>query len=128
MISGMATLLGFQLAGELAARLGQLPVSGPLFGMGALLVWLHVRGEISDDLTKVCDGILANMALLFVPVGVGAMRYSGLFAGNWYVIVLAILLGACVTLLTTAYVARALVSWSSRRVPEAKNQGTWPTT
>jgi hypothetical protein len=27
MISGMATLLGFQLAGELAARLGQLPVS-----------------------------------------------------------------------------------------------------
>jgi holin-like protein len=128
MISGMATLLGFQLAGELAARLGQLPVSGPLLGMGALLVWLHARGEISGDLTKVCDVILANMALLFVPVGVGAMRYSGLFAGNWYVIALAILAGACVTLLTTAYVARTLVSWSSRRVPAAKNKGTSPTT
>lgn len=126
MISGMATLLGIQLAGELAARLGQLPVSGPLLGMGALLVWLHARGEISGDLTKVCDVILANMALLFVPVGVGAMRYSDLFASNWRVIALAILVGACVTLLTTAYVARALVSWSSRRVPEAKNQGTWP--
>src|SRR5690606_14024405 len=95
MINGMATLLGFQLVGELAAWLGQLPVSGPLLGMGALLVWLHARGEISGDLTKVCDVILANMALLFVPVGVGAMRYSGLFASNWYVIALAILAGAC---------------------------------
>ena len=128
MINGMATLLGFQLVGELAAWLGQLPVSGPLLGMGALLVWLHARGEISGDLTKVCDVILANMALLFVPVGVGAMRYSGLFASNWYVIALAILAGACVTLLTTAYVARALVSWSSRRLPAAKTKGTSPTT
>ena len=87
MISGMATRLGFQLVGELVARLAQLPVSGPLIGMGALLVWLHARGEISDDLRKVCDVILANMALLFVPVGVGAILFS-LFAGNWYVIAL----------------------------------------
>lgn len=40
MIRGMATLLGFQLAGELIARLGHLPVSGPICGMAALLAWL----------------------------------------------------------------------------------------
>ena len=60
-------LLGFQLAGEFFARLAWLPISGP----------------IDADLAKVSDGVLANMALLFVPVGVGAMRYAGLFAGAW---------------------------------------------
>lgn len=126
MIGGVAALLGFQLAGELAVRLLQIPLSGPLCGMGALLVWLHVRGAINDDLAKVSDGVLANMALLFVPAGVGAMRHSGVFASNWHVIAMAILLGACVTLLTTAFVARALVAWTSRRVPEAGNRGTRP--
>ena len=78
MVRGMATLLGFQLVGELIARLGHLPISGPICGMAALLAWLHLRGEVKSELGKVCDGILANMAILFVPVGVGAMSYSGL--------------------------------------------------
>jgi putative effector of murein hydrolase LrgA (UPF0299 family) len=46
MIRAMATLLGFQLAGELAARLGQLPISGPICGMAALLAWLHLKGKL----------------------------------------------------------------------------------
>jgi len=83
MIRGVAILLGFQLVGEVATRLVQLPVSGPIFGMAALLAWLLLKGEIDGDLGKVGDGILANMALLFVPVGVGAMSYAGLFAGAW---------------------------------------------
>jgi holin-like protein len=114
MIKGIATLLGFQLAGEIAARLAHLPVSGPICGMAALLVWLHVKREVGGELGRVCDGILANMALLFVPVGVGAMSYSGLFAATWPVIALAILAGGCATLLTTAFVTRALSDWTGR--------------
>jgi holin-like protein len=113
MIRGIATLLGFQLAGELVARLGHLPISGPICGMAALLVWLHLKGAVSSELGNVCDGILANMALLFVPVGVGAMSHSQLFANAWAVIALAILAGAGATLLTTAFVARALIAWTS---------------
>jgi holin-like protein len=113
MIRGIATLLGFQLAGELVARLGHLPISGPICGMAALLVWLHLKGGVDNELGKVCDGILANMALLFVPVGVGAMSYSQLFENAWAVIALAILIGAGATLLTTAFVTRALIAWTS---------------
>ena len=113
MVKGIGILLGFQLAGELIARVGQLPISGPVCGMAALLVWLHLRGEVDSDLGKVCDGILANMALLFVPVGVGAMSYSGLFADSWPVIALAIVGGTCATLLTTAFVTRFLIAWTT---------------
>jgi holin-like protein len=115
MIRGMATLFGFQLAGEVIARLGQLPISGPICGMGLLLTWLHLKREVHSDLGKVCDGILANMAILFVPVGVGAMSFSGLFANSWPVIALAILVGAGATLLATAFVTRALIPWTGRR-------------
>jgi holin-like protein len=115
MIRGVAILLGFQFVGEVAARLGQLPVSGPILGMAALLAWLLLKGEIDRDLGKVGDGILANMALLFVPVGVGAMSYVGVFTGAWPVIALSIVVGAGTTLLVTAFVTRAVMAWTGRR-------------
>ena len=126
MIKGIATLLGFQLLGEVVARLGHLPISGPICGMAALLIWLHLRGDVDSELGKVCDGILANMALLFVPVGVGAMSYAGLFASAWPVIALAILVGAGATLLATAFAARALMGLTGRRTAASDNRGRQP--
>jgi putative effector of murein hydrolase LrgA (UPF0299 family) len=84
--------------------------------MAALLAWLHLRGEVELELGKVCDGILANMAILFVPVGVGAMSYSSLFASAWPVIVLAIVVGSVATLLTAAFVTRFLTAWTASPV------------
>jgi putative effector of murein hydrolase LrgA (UPF0299 family) len=126
MIRGMAILLCFQLAGEIASRLGQLPVSGPIIGMAALLLWLHLKREVDADLGRVGDGILANMALLFVPVGVGAMSYAGLFAGAWPVIALAIVAGAAATLVVTALVTRAAMAWTGRRPSEISEASRQP--
>ena len=126
MVKGIAILLGFQLLGEMVARLGHLPISGPICGMAALLVWLHLKGGIDSDLGKVCDTILANMPLLFVPVGVGAMGYAGLFASAWPVIGLAILVGAAATLLATAFAVRALTAWTGRRTSEPDNRRRQP--
>ena len=94
--------------------------------MAALLAWLRLKGGVESELGKVCDGILANMAILFVPVGVGAMAYSGLFASTWPVIVLAIAVGSVATLLTTAFVTRWLVAWTARPVPSVENQARQP--
>lgn len=124
MVSGIATLLCFQLAGEITVRLGHLPVSGPLCGMASLLIWFHLRGHIDEELGKVCDNVLANMALLFVPAGVGAVRYTELFVNHWPAITLAIVLGACVTLLTTAFTARVLIAWNRPRPLDAGDPST----
>jgi holin-like protein len=126
MVKSIAILLGFQLLGEMVTRLGHLPVSGPICGMAALLVWLHLKGGVDGDLGKVCDTILANMPLLFVPVGVGAMSYAGLFASAWPAIGLAILVGAAATLLATAFAARALAAWTGRRTSEPDNRRSQP--
>ena len=126
MIKGVAALLGFQLVGEILARLGQLPISGPICGMAAFLICLHLHGKVGDDLGKVCDGILANMALLFVPVGVGVMNYSSLFATKWPIITLAIVMGASATLLTTVFITRALTTWTARHAPGIRSSERWP--
>ena len=115
-------LLGFQLAGELFARLAWLPISGSICGMTALLMWLLIKGDIDADLAKVCDGVLANMALLFIPVGVGAMSYADLFAGAWPVITVAILAGAGATLVTSAFVTRIVFAWTGHS-DEPKHSG-----
>ena len=79
MLKGLAVLLTFQLAGELIAVAFRLPVSGPIIGMVLLTMWLRGNGRIDDGLASAGDGLLANMAVLFVPVGVGAMAYPELF-------------------------------------------------
>ena len=94
--------------------------------MAALLAWLYLKDGVESDLGKVCDGILANMAILFVPIGVGAMSYASLFVSAWPVIVLAIAVGSAATLLTTAFVTRTLVVWMARPVPSVGDEGRQP--
>ena len=106
MLKGIALLLGFQAAGELARWLLNLSISGAVCGMAFLLLWLVIRGQAPEDLTRVTDGLLANMPILFVPVGAGAIVYIDAFQQHWPTIVLGVLAGTAVTLVATALAVR----------------------
>jgi putative effector of murein hydrolase LrgA (UPF0299 family) len=105
-LKGIALLLGFQAAGELASYVLKLPVSGAVCGMAFLLFWLVTRGEAPEDLTRVTDGLLPNMPILFVPVGAGAIVYLDVFQQHWAIIALGVLAGTAVTMLTSALAVR----------------------
>lgn len=109
MLRGFAVLLMFQFAGELIGAAFQLPVSGPIIGMALLLIWLRRHARIDDGLASAADGLLANMAVLFVPVGVGAMAYPELFREHWLFIIVAITAGTAVTIVTTALTAKIMM-------------------
>ena len=102
MLKGIALLLGFQAVGELARYQLKLPVSGAVCGMALLLLWLVIRGKAPEDLTRITDGLLANMPILFVPIGVGAIVYIDVFQQHWAVIVLGVLGGTPITMLAMA--------------------------
>ena len=108
MLKGMAILMTFQLAGELFAVGFRLPVSGPIIGMALLLLWMQSSGRIDISVASASDMLLANMAVLFVPVGVGAMVHGELFRHHWLLIAFAVLVGTVVTIATTALVAKFL--------------------
>jgi holin-like protein len=115
-LKGVALLLGFQAAGELASYVLKLPVSGAVCGMAFLLLWLVTRGEAPEDLTRVTDGLLPNMPILFVPVGAGAIVYLDVLQQHWAVIALGVLAGTALTMLATALAARYAIA-KRRRAP-----------
>ena len=83
MAMGFAILLVCQLAGEVVSRGFGLPVPGPVLGLVLLMMGLLVWGRGRDDaaiassaVARVSDGLLAHLALLFVPAGVGVVEYG----------------------------------------------------
>jgi holin-like protein len=108
MLKGMAILFFFQLTGEVIAVGSGLPVSGPIIGMALLLAWMQMNGRIDDRVASAADGLLANMPVLFVPVGVGAIAYVDLFQRHWLFVVTTVVIGVVVTIATTAMTARFL--------------------
>jgi holin-like protein len=117
MLKGMTALLLFQLAGEVVAAVFLLPVPGPIIGVAFLLIWLYGQRRVGDDLANAADGLLANMSVLFVPVGVGAMAHPGLFQRHWPFIVAALAVGTVVTLATAALTTKVLMRMRARRAP-----------
>lgn len=104
-------LLLCQLAGEALAALFALPVPGPVIGMAILLLGLVATSGPSSHLEAVSGGLLAQLALLFVPAGVGVVLYLDLIARQWLPLAGAILGG---TLVTIAFTGRLMQSLSGR--------------
>ena len=107
-LTGLAWLLVCQSAGELLARLLQLPLPGPVAGMLLLLLalrWPLVRAPVG----AVADALLAHLSLLFVPVGVGVMTHLGLLSQYGLRMLVAIVLSTWIGLAVTAVVLRLLL-------------------
>ena len=115
MLKGITILVAFQLIGEVVAASFRLPISGPIIGMVLLLMWMHGNGGIDNSLSSAADGLLANMAILFVPVGVGAMDYAGVLQRHWLVVAIAIMFGTATTIATTALAAKLLAKIQATR-------------
>ena len=110
-LKGVLVLLACQLAGEIIARILDLPVPGPVIGMVVLLAVLRVRRPRPDSgLVRGPNVLLTHLQLLFVPAGVGVIVYLDelrahalpLAAGLW----VSWLLGLVVTGVVVASLAR----------------------
>lgn len=109
MISGLTTLLAFQLAGETLAFASGSAVPGPVIGLVLLAICLSVakrwRPQGSHLHAQNCeaaaDSLLANLGVLFVPAGVGVMQHGDLLAHYGASLFLVLLVSTAVTLIVT---------------------------
>ncbi|MCA3020075.1 MAG: CidA/LrgA family protein [Rhodocyclaceae bacterium] len=108
MIKGLAVLLVFQSLGELASRLLQGAMPGPVLGLILLMMFLVARKNISTSIATAADGLLAHLSIFFIPAAVGVMLYASTLAETGAAWVLAILLSTVAAITTTAVVLRAL--------------------
>ncbi len=111
-LQSFLTLLLFQLAGTLLQTLLHIPIPGPVLGMALLAAWLLARPQHPQlELTRIANGLLAWLGLLFVPAGVGIIANLALLRGAWFPIVVGLLGSTLLTLLVTA----AVMHWLERR-------------
>lgn len=110
MIRGLTFLLIFQLCGEFVSRVLDLPIPGNVLGMGFLLLALMVGLVDVKSLEEAAELLLSNMALFFVPAGVGVMVYGDLIAAEWLPISVAMVLSTFVVMAVTGKLAQKLES------------------
>jgi holin-like protein len=121
MLNAITLLLLFQLIGETIARLGGLPLPGPVIGMALLFLTLTLRGNLPDSLRVTAGWLLQHLSLLFVPAGVGVVLYLSLIADQWAAISVSLLVSTVVTIAVSALVMLGFERLSGRRnAPEAK--------
>ncbi len=116
MLDTLLTLLIFQTLGEGLVYLVGLPVPGPVIGMLLLLGYLILRKGLADRLAPSASQLLAHMALLFVPAGVGISVHFHRIADEWFAILVSVLVSTLVSIMVTALVIR----WLSRMRREGR--------
>ncbi len=122
MLFFLTLLLVCQLIGEVAVRLVGLPIPGPVIGLVLLFGGLLIRGgEPPEALSQVTSGLLDNLALLFVPAGVGVMLHLGLVRDEWLPIVGALIGSAIATVAVTALLM-SLVARLTGAAPSAEER------
>jgi holin-like protein len=108
MVRGLTLLLLFQLCGEVLCRLLDLPIPGNVIGMGLLLLGLIIGWIDLGWLEEAAELLLSNMALFFVPAGVGVMVYSDLIAAEWLPITVATVVSTFIVMAVTGLLAQKL--------------------
>lgn len=114
MVFGLVILLLFQLVGELGVKVLNVPIPGPVLGMGLLAATLAIWGRTPVVLRKASYGLLKFMPLLFVPAGVGVLALHDALKGGWLALGVALVVSTALALAITAWVMKGLVIWMHR--------------
>ena len=121
MLSALTLILTCQLVGELVTRFLGLPLPGPVAGMVLLFALLAIKGNVPRDVGAVADTLLKNLALLFVPAGVGVMAHFGLLGQDWLPISVALVGSTLATIAVTGLVMSRLARASASGDGDANN-------
>lgn len=110
MVGYLTLILACQLVGEALTGALNLPVPGPVIGMGLLFALLLFRGEVPEALDQTANGLLKVLSLLFVPAGTGVILHFQLLGEALLPLGLALLVSTLATIAVTA----GLMVWLGR--------------
>lgn len=115
MIGALTLLLAFQLVGEVLVRGLDLPIPGPVVGMGLLFVTLIVRRGPGEQLRGTANGVLQHLSLLFVPAGTGVMLHFQRLADEWLPLTVALVFSTLLSIAVAALLLQKLTHPSPSR-------------
>ena len=107
-LRGLAVLLVLQALGEAIAHALALPFPGPVIGMILLLPSLRIP-QLREPVGAAAEVLLANLSLLFIPVGVGVITHLDMIASYGVRLLVVIVVSTWIGMAVTAVLLRALL-------------------
>ncbi len=108
MALAFAALVGFDLAGEAAARAAHLPVPGTVIGLLALFAALVALGRVPAPLEDLAQLVFDHLNLLYIPAAVGVVAYASLVRRDALPITAALVASGVVGLLVAGWTFQAV--------------------
>lgn len=108
-LAGLLDVLLCWAAGEVLARVLNLPLPGPVVGLVLLLGLLRLQGGDAPRSGPVAELLLRHLGLLFVPAGVGVITFLSLLRDEAVPVVLGLLVPLLVGLAGTGLVVERLL-------------------
>ncbi|RFC66070.1 CidA/LrgA family protein [Fulvimarina endophytica] len=123
MLKAITLILLCQLIGESLVAASGLPVPGPVIGMVLLFLLFMLRGGVPKPIASVGDGLLNNLAVLFVPAGVGIMQHTARFGSEGLQLGATIVLSTLFTIAVTAWVMKVFMTGTAPEGEDAASDG-----
>lgn len=104
-IKQLTILLLFWLAGEGLVKLTGIAIPGSIIGILFLVAGLELKLIKPIQIDEIAHFLIQNMALFFVPAGVGLMCYFEIIRNEWFPIVASIVISTLVVMVDVVFIA-----------------------
>lgn len=104
----VGVLMLTMLVGTVLKELIPVPVPATIYGMILLFILLKAKVIKVHDIEPISSRLLAVLAFLFVPAGVGMINEFNSLKGHIVVVFLAIFLSNFITLFVTGHVVQII--------------------
>lgn len=94
--------------GVITRHIIDFPIPEAVYGMIYLFLALSFKIIKPKQIKQTCDGILHNLALLFVPIGAGVMASYDLIKGKILLLIIVLVIGTSLTMAFTGIVVQFL--------------------
>jgi putative effector of murein hydrolase LrgA (UPF0299 family) len=115
LLRGLTWLVLFQLVGTALNHLFLSMLPGPIIGLVLLMIYLMVRGEVSEPIALAASSLLRYLPLLLVPPAVGVMVYAKQIADDFWAIVGSLVLSVMISLTFAGWLMQKLIDRQARR-------------
>lgn len=113
MIKGIAIILLFYFLGEFLSKLINGFVPSSIIGMLLLFISLYYKLVSPNTVSGVANAFTKNMAIFFIPAGVGLMGSFGLISKFWASILIVCTISTALVLIVVALIQQYM---ENRRV------------
>jgi len=111
---GFLTLIIIQFTANCVIKYLHIPFPSPLLGMVMLTLLLYFKVITAKFLKDICDLLLNNMALFFIPLFVGIISYAHLIKQNFLSIIIIITLTTFGTMIITASLVELIIKKTTK--------------